>query len=200
MSSRSLLAVCAAARALVLAACGSAGVRLENPEKTDSSAPPATSAPPPSPSWTPPDYGTAQPAVQAYLAMVDAFHQALRDPAHADTAAFDKYLTGQAKGLFDGSISSEQASKLAYRGTFPEDRVTVTKNDVTNPVLPEVTLRDCPALNDSWVQYDTTTGQAVQVETSDPPPPYANSVQLFLLRNQWTVTEFSADVSRTCTP
>jgi hypothetical protein len=190
-----------AAASALRTACGSgAGEQPGSPVQTDSSAPPATSAPPPSPSWTPPDYGTAQPAVQAYVDFSAAWAAAIRDPAHADIASIDKYLTGKAQTLFDQSLQTAITATVAYRGTPPELRITVTTNDVADSVLPQVTLRNCPTVDDSWVEYDTETGAVVPQPPHDPPAPWARTIKMAYVRSQWTVTDLTTDSTQTCTP
>jgi hypothetical protein len=198
MSRRGVLAACAVA--VVLAACGSAGVRLENPEKTDSSAPPASSAPPPSPSWTPPDYGTAQPAVQAYLDFFDAHSKAFLDPTHVDPATFDKYLMDPAKSLLDQNFADEKQQGKAYRGTPDQRRVQVVTNDAADPTLPQVTLRDCPDPSASYIEFYVATGEPVPETTTGAPIPWAYTVKMFYVRGQWTIADFTVDATKTCTP
>lgn len=96
----------------------------------------------PSPTWSPPDYGAAQPAVDAYLKLIAASDAAYRNPAHATSAAMDQYLAGQAKQAFDAPLAALRAQGIAYRGAAATERVTVVSADLTGAV-PEVVLRDC---------------------------------------------------------
>jgi hypothetical protein len=120
--------------AAVLTGCGgSSGVRTRAPisdppmSSTNSSAtPPASTSTSTTPSSsastipTPKVTGPAQDAVAAYIAFYNASGAADRDPAHADIAALDRYLTGQAKTLFDSNYASMKKSGLPYRGMAPD--------------------------------------------------------------------------------
>jgi hypothetical protein len=64
----------------------------------------------------PPDYGTAKPAVDAYLTFMGRVDDAYRDPAHVSASTFTNYLAGQAKQLFDTNFAQEKAQGKAYRG------------------------------------------------------------------------------------
>ena len=126
--------------AVLLAGCEStSGVRVQTPSldpglSTNASATPSASTTSvakagtssgslgvPTPSVT----AQAQSAVDAYIAFYNASGAADRDPAHADIAALDRYLTGKAKNLFDSNYASMKKSGLAYRGTAPDPRVKV---------------------------------------------------------------------------
>src|SRR5437879_1142725 len=98
--------ICAA---LVTTSCTSSG------GKTHDSTPPTRDSPSstansssnsasPSPSWTPPDYGTAKPAVDAYLTFGDLLDKAFRDPAHVPASTFNKSWAGTDEELFATSL------------------------------------------------------------------------------------------------
>jgi hypothetical protein len=72
-------------------------------EPPSSSVSSRSSSPSPSPSWLPPDYGTVNPAVDAYIAFSALVDKAFRNPARVPASTFDKYLAGQAKQLFVSS-------------------------------------------------------------------------------------------------
>jgi hypothetical protein len=190
---------------LVTTSCSSSG------GNTHDSTPPTTSDSPtstvssssswPSPSWTPPDYGTAKPAVDAYLTFTAMVDKAFRDPAHVSPATFDKYLGGQAKELFVSSLAQEKKDGKAYRGAAPTRRVRVVQNHMAAS-LKWAVLRDCaidsPA--NPEVEYYVKSGKPVPQKPHNPPGPYADTIKIFLINGQWTITSFSVDSTRTCKP
>jgi hypothetical protein len=190
---------------LMTAACGSPGTHLQSPVATStpptSSLPDPLTSPAPSQSWTPPDYGSAQPAVDAYLHMVSVINKAFEDPTHVSSATFDKYLGGQAKITFDQELVHERMDGRAYRGTPAERRVRVVTNKVS-ATLPEVVLRDCAlaSTSDPFVEYDVTTGKVVPQRTPKVPPPYAQTAKLFKINGVWQMTSYTTDSTKTCSP
>jgi hypothetical protein len=206
---RSGLAFGAIACAMMIAttACSSSGGGHTQDSTSPSSQSPSSSvdstssSPAPSSSWTPPDYGTAKTAVDAYLVFSELQDKAFRDPAHVPASIFNKYLAGQAKGLFDSSLAAEKAAGRAYRGAIPVSRVRVTQNHMAGS-LKWAELRDCAAESptDPYVEYVLATGKAVPQKPHNPPGPYADKIRIFLLNGQWTITQFTVDTSRTCKP
>jgi len=156
----------------------------------------------PSPTWSPPDYGAAQPAVDAYLKLIAASDAAYRDPAHVTAAALDKYLAGQAQLAFDESLAAMKAQGIAYRGADETNRVTVVSADLTGSV-PEVVLHDCalPSATDPFVGYYETTGKPVPTSAPTVPPPYAKTAKVFRpVGTAWVITMFTTDATKTCQP
>jgi hypothetical protein len=127
-----VLVVLPALVAVLLAACGgSSGVDTQTPTSDPSSSSTSTSPTPSTsvttstaaPSFsasaipTPTVTAPAQDAVNAYIALANAYNRASVEPAHADLATINKYLSGKALTLFDQSLSSMKSAGQAYRGT-----------------------------------------------------------------------------------
>ena len=192
------------AAALVVAACtSSAGVHTQSPSSDSSStevvSPVSESS---SPSWTPPDYGNAEPAVNAYLAFETSLDKAFRDPAHVRSATFDNFLSGQAKLLFDSALADEREQGKAYRGGAVVHHVRVAANHMSSGAIPWVALRDCQTGDPAnpHVEYYVETGQPVRPASAGPPTPYASTIRIFLINGQWTITQFKVDTSKACSP
>ena len=187
-------------------ACSSSG-RSTRDSTSPSSEPPSSpvsassSSASPSPGWMPPDYGTAKPAVDAYLTFMGRVDHAYRDPAHVSASTFTNYLAGQAKQLFDTNFAQEEAQGKAYRGTEPVRRVRVTENHM-GASLQWAQLRDCGAdsASDPYTEYYVATGKPVPQKPQNPPGPYADTIKIFLINGQWTITQFTVDSTRTCKP
>ncbi len=198
--------VIACALLITTTACSSSGKGTRDSTSPSSELPSssvgsASSSPSPSPSWTAPDYGTAKPAVDAYLAFSALVDKAFRNPAHVPASTFEKYLAGQAKQLFVSSLAEEKAEGKAYRGDAPIRRVRVVQNHMAESLRWAV-LRDCAMENpaDPEVEYYVATGKPVPQEKHDPPAPYADTIKIFLINGQWTITQFTVDSTRTCNP
>lgn len=199
--------------AVLLAGCGStSGVRIQTPSldpgpSTSASATPSTSTtsvartttPPgslgvPTPSVTP----QAQRAVDAYIAFYNASGAADRDPAHADIAALDRYLTGKAKILFDSNYASMKKSGLAYRGTAPNPRVKVRQIFSAKSIF----LESCPLLSttDPYVEYTVSNGKPVAAAVKrNPPPPYLLILPMVKVGDHWKLSDVVQNASKTCT-
>ncbi len=154
-----------------------------------------------SPTWTPPAYGDARPAVDAYLAMLTAGNAAFRDPQHASDAPIDKYADGEIRYIYHQSLADARKQKLAYRGTPAMPRVTVVSLAL-NASLPKVVLRDCAlsSANDPWTAYSLATGKPIPSAPNKVPPPYANTITAFKTQNVWHVFTIKTDGTRTCHP
>jgi hypothetical protein len=199
--------------AVLLAGCGSSsGVHTQTPA-TDS--PPSTSASPtpstsattststssrtksasgiPTPTASAP---AAQGAVNAYIALANAYNHASADPAHADLTTINKYLSGKALALFDQSIASMKAAGQAYRGTPGNPNVKVQRVFSSSSVF----LTSCPTdnPNDPFVEYYVGTGKPVPVAKRNPPPPYSLTLPMQLVGSQWKLTDLLQDVGKTC--
>jgi hypothetical protein len=197
---------------LAVGGCSSSG---GSPKHNSSSAPPSSSsistpstptssstAATPAPSWTPPTYGAAQPAVSAFLALDGAQNKAFEDPQNVSSAAFDKYVIGSAKTLFDAALFNEKQADRYYKGTPAQQRVTVRSTDLTAEPK-SVVLYSCPLANasDPFTEYDAKTGKPVPAGAAPKvPPPYGKKIKVIELSGQWLVSEFTTDATKTCTP
>jgi hypothetical protein len=186
---------------LLATSCSSSGGDKRDSTSPSSDSPTTTvSSSSPAPSWTPPDYGTAKPAVDAYLTFGDLVDKAFRDPAHVPASTFNKYLGGQARLLFDQSLAQEKKQGKAVRGNTIR-RVRVVQNHM-DKALKWVMLRDCATDDpkDPAVEYYVRTGKHVPQKPHNPPGPYADTIKIFLINGQWTITSFTVDSTRTCKP
>jgi hypothetical protein len=138
----------------------------------------------------------AQDAVNAYIALANAYNRASVDPAHADLATINKYLSGKALTLFDQSVASMKSAGQAYRGTPGDPNVKVQTIFSSTSVF----LTSCPADNpkDPFVEYYVATGKAVPVAKRNPPPPYLLTLPMQLVGSQWKLTDLLQNVSKTC--
>ena len=192
------------AAATVAGCSSSAGVHTQDPTGAPTRSAPTTAtstSTSPSPSWTPPNYGTARPAVDAYLRFEALLDKAFRDPAHVSAAIFDRYLAGQARQLFDSELMDERSQGKAYRGGTPLNHVRVVQDHRQGAALPWLLLRDCQTNDpkDPSVEYYVATGEPV---SSDPSSltPYASTIKVFLIKRQWTITQFAVDTTKACVP
>ena len=158
------------------------------------STPTSTSSGVPIPTVTP----SAQSAVAAYINFYNASGAADRDPAHADIAGLDVYLTGKAKTLFDSSYASMKISGLAYRGTAPSPRLKVQQVFSATSVF----LESCPleSPTDPYVEYTVSTGKAVPTTAKrSPPPPYLLILPMVKIGDEWKLSDVLPNTSKTCT-
>ena len=197
--------------ALLLAGCGgSSGVHTQtptsdSPSSTSASPTPSTSVTTSTASPTESHFGiptptvtvpAAQDAVNAYIALANAYNSASVDPTHADLATINKYLSGKALTLFDQSVASMKSAGQAYRGTPGDPNVKVQTVFSSTSVF----LASCPAENpkDPFVEYYIATGKAVPIAERNPPPPYLLTLSMQLVGSQWKLTDLLQNVSKTC--
>ena len=208
---RSVLPVLLAA--VLLAGCGStSGVRTQTPSLDPGPSTSASATPSPSTTSvtrtatspaslgvpTPRVTAQAQRAVDAYIAFYNAYGAADRDPAHADIAALDRYLTGKAKILFDSNYASMKKSGLAYRGTAPDPRVKVRQIFSAESVF----LESCPlpSKTDPYVEYTVSNGKPVASGVKrNPPPPYLLILPMVKVGGHWKLSDVVQNTSKTCT-
>ncbi|MBN9618174.1 MAG: hypothetical protein J0H43_00310, partial [Actinobacteria bacterium] len=151
---------------------------------------------------TPSGFGGAQPAVDVYITVINAYDDAFRHPATASTASFDKYLAGQAKIDVDRSLAQAKAAGIAYRGTPDAPRLRVVSSSLSGS-LPEVVLRDCglASKTDPFVGYDVKTDKPLPTSTPKVAPPYAKTIKMFQPnKRQWVISSLTTDATKTCTP
>lgn len=196
--------------AVLLGGCGgSSGVHTQTPtsdppSSTSASPTPSTSTSPtgkPSTSatsgiLTPSVTAPAQSAVDAYIALANAYNNASVDPTHADLAEINKYLGGKALMIFDNSIKTMRSAGKAYRGTPGDPRVKVQTIFSGTSVF----LASCPAYNnkDPFVEYYVATGKPVPVAKRNPPPPYLLTLPMQLVGSKWKLVDLLQNVSKTC--
>jgi hypothetical protein len=195
---------------VILAGCGgSSGVHTQAPTSDPPMTPTNSSATPqvsksssitPSSSAsaipTPKVTGAAQDVVAAYIAFYNLSTAADRDPAHADLAKLDQYLTGKARMLFNGAYRSMKSHGLAYRGTPDVPRLKV--GSIRSPSF--MFLTNCPAAStsDPFVQYNVSTGEPVASRKPPVPPPWKRTISMKKVGGGWKVTDILVDTSKTC--
>ncbi|MGN6607342.1 MAG: hypothetical protein ACTHMS_10095 [Jatrophihabitans sp.] len=137
----------------------------------------------------------------AYLALNSASIAAFRHPKTANMASINRYANGQARVVFQQTLTQARAQGIAYRGTPATPRVTVISVHLDGH-LPEVVLRDCGLISsvDPEAPYYVATGKRVPQPTPKVPPPYANKISLFKPSGAWQVFTISTDASKTCQP
>jgi hypothetical protein len=145
----------------------------------------------PTPTVTPP----AQSAVDAAVALINAYNAASINPAHADLARINQYLTGSALKLFDNQLLSMRRAGLAYRGQPANPRLKVAA-----AASATVALASCPlaSATDPFTEYYVATGKPVPVTTRNPPPPYLQAITMRLVDGHWKMASLVADSSKTC--
>lgn len=205
--------------ALVAVGCTSSGGKpnpsasVRSTDPSSSSAPSTTSATSTIPSSTPATSRSAPAdprvaaAVKAYQAFATAFAiseqhppKAASDP-YAPGGNFPKYMFDPARAEYVGQILSLTQLQVAYRGTPPVPRVSVTNVDLGAKPYPTIVLGDCP-VPARWKVVATTPGAPPTVKSSpsSAPPPYLASVQMIFYRKHWGVSRIGTNTSKTCTP
>lgn len=217
MGGRPIWSVAAAACvSIVLVACVSSGTRTQSfsPSPTDpqsslsspstaNSGPTTQSSPPPTSKTTGASIATptvvpaAQAAVNAYIGLIQATVEADRDPAHADLAKIDAYLTGKARNLVDAQYGAMKRTGQAYRGSPADPRLKV--QSIISPV--SIVLSSCPlgSRTDPYVEYYVATGKPVPVRKHNPPTPYRAALFMTQVSGQWKLSDLVQDASKTCT-
>jgi hypothetical protein len=196
---------------LALASCSSSGRTHTQSFSPSPSVPPSTSTVNSSPSTspasstrpprkdvpTPTVTASAQGAVNAYIAFYNSSTLADRDPAHADLATLNQYLTGKALTLFDGTYKGMKRSGLAYRGTPPAPRVKISSVLSSTAIF----LSSCPLVSkpDPYVEYHVSTKKVVATgKLRSPAPPYLLTLPMKKVFGKWKLTDVVQDTSKTC--
>lgn len=199
-----VIAVCAAIGAV--ACSGSSGTHVQSPPnstraiETSSPTDSRTSTASASRTSPVPTYGAAYPAVKTYMMINARYYAGLKNPAKFEASSLTPYVAGEAKIVLINSIGDEKKQGRAYRGTPDTSRVTV-KSSSLNGSLPEVVLSDCPEPSTTWTEYALSSGKAVPTTKPKVAPPYAATIKMFQPnREQWVMTSFVLDGSRTCQP
>lgn len=195
LPSRLAPAAILAAVGLLIAGCGSSGVKVQG-------APTSAGQRATSPSATPvtTGLGAAQPAADALLKMFAEYDAAIMSPTTSSASSFDTNMAGSAKQSFDDAFA-QGGKTVAWRGTPDAARLTVVS--VTDDGLPEVVLVNCPlrSKSDPFRAYDTTTGKDLPPPAaSQVPRPWPQTAKLFQPNGTgpWILTYFSTDMTKTC--
>lgn len=175
-------------------------------------APPTTQEPPattatPSPAPTSPsasvDPQVAQ-AVEAYRQFFTLGLEATRNPGRLGAevepgaADFRNYSFDPMRGTYTAFVMRLASQRVAYRGTPPTPRITVTAVDLHASPNPVVELSNCPTPAPTWKLYAVATGQDVPVTAPSVPPPYRLAVKVVRYQGRWGVSTVTADNTATC--
>ncbi len=187
--------------AVALTGCTSTDTpKLETPSATTDSASPST-APSPTPSADP----RAEPAIAAYRAFFAAGLEAARNPGRLATepkpgaSDFRNYSFDPLRGQYIAFVMGLASDKVAYRGSPPTPRITVSKVDLAAQPYPMVELSNCPTLAPTWTAYSLATGQQIKEASASVPPPYRLRVEVIRYQGRWGVSKITADDTATCT-
>jgi hypothetical protein len=169
---------------------------IQNPPTSTS----ASSASASTPSIDP----AARPAVDAYLAYVAASDNAERAPqAFVDgknpATDFTKYTFDPRRARYTAYITGLAQQQVAFRGTPPQPRVSVTSVDIAAKPYPTVVLSDCRTPAPTWAAYDLKTGKRVPFVKNKVPLPYRSTVRMIHYQGRWGVSDVNADSTKTCT-
>lgn len=105
-----------------------------------------------------------------------------------------------ARGEYVGYVLNLTLAQLAYRGTPPTPRPSVTNVDLAAKPYPTVTLTDCPTAPGNW-KVVATSGPPPTTKTAPKvPAPYKATVTVIFYEKRWGVSRMAVDSSRTCTP
>lgn len=163
-----------------------------SPPTVPSSDPPSLSPTIPTPTVTAP----AQEAVDAYITFYGLSTAADKDPANADIAQLDQYLTGKAKTLYNGVYAGMKADGVAYQGTPDAPRVKV--GEILSPTFMFLTSCPAPSASDPFIQYTVSTGKPVMVKTPPVAPPWKRTISMQKIGDSWKVSDILVDTSKTC--
>lgn len=105
-----------------------------------------------------------------------------------------------ARSEYVGYVLNLTLAQLAYQGTPPTPRLSVTNADLAARPYPTVTLTDCPTAPASW-KVVATSGPPPTTKTSPTaPPPYKATVTVIYYEKHWGVSKMTVDTSKTCQP
>jgi hypothetical protein len=175
------------------------GSNTSNGGTTSSSKPPTptTSADP-----LPTNFGTAQPAVTAFMNLDTASNKAFEDPQHVPSTTFDQFAVGSAKTLYDAALFNMKKAGEYYKGTPAQQRIRVASADLKSEPA-TVVLTSCPlaSATDPFKAYYVATGKPVPAgPTPKVAPPYGKTIKVVRLSGSWMVENLTTDSTRTCTP
>ena len=169
-----------------------------SPTSTSPSATKASPTTSPTPTIDP----QAQPAATAYMNFMAAAAKAQENPpaigvGYAPDADITKYSFDPLQHQYNLYISDLQAQGVAFKGTPPIPRVTVSAINLAAEPYPTVILADCPTPAPSWKAYDST-GKVVADKPGTVPPPHKTVVQMINYGGHWGVYKSTPDASKTC--
>ncbi|MBL8929326.1 MAG: hypothetical protein JNL54_04305 [Kineosporiaceae bacterium] len=146
----------------------------------------------------------AAPAIAAYRQFFVLGLEATRDPsrftaeAKPGPADFRAYAFDPILGEYVAFVMGLASDKVAYRGTPPTPRISVTTVDLAATPYPRVELSNCPTPAPTWKQYSVTTGQELVTASPSVAPPYRLAVEVIQHQGRWGVSKITADGSATC--
>lgn len=221
MRSSRLVALLAAVMAIVVVGCSSSspnpGPSAPDSSQVTTASTPSTSgssaSPSASSSTTPATSSSSVPADPRVAAAVKAYDNFMatyavserHPPAGPDKpyvagGDFPRYMFDPARSEYVGYVLNLTLAQLAYQGTPPTPRLSVTNADLAARPYPTVTLTDCPTAPASW-KVVATSGPPPTTKTSPTaPPPYKATVTVIYYEKHWGVSKMTVDTSKTCQP
>lgn len=206
MSHQLRAATIIAVSTLILAACSSTGTHVQSPPpsspRSSASMPPESSSAAPT-STSPTVSPQEKAATSAYVAFSAASHDAERKPTDGARAnALKAFAVDPALANEGSSLISYATGDIAWGGTPPTPRVTVSAAQPTAKPYPTVTLKDCPTAAPSWKPYNIKNHQPVTVTFpgSKAPPPHAVTATVIYSHSRWLVQKTVIEVKETCAP
>lgn len=113
---------------------------------------------------------------------------------------FRPYSFDPAQGQVLSYVFSLTADSVAYRGTPPSPRTSVTFVQLNAAPYPSVILNDCPTAPADWTTYYRATGKRTGDKPGQVKPPYVVTVRMIFYKKHWGVYKLSPNATRTCTP
>lgn len=187
------------------AACGGSTKKsLPSPASSSASVSPSANASLTSSTSSSAVDARAQPAVDAYENFWETSMAANASPfapASTPTASedFTKFSFDPARANQLTYVAQLVQSGVAWKGSHPTPRLSVTAIDLEASPYPTVTLRNCPTPAPTWQAYYLATGKPVPGNPSAVPLPYEITVQMIKYQGQWGVKSLTSDSSKTCT-
>jgi hypothetical protein len=118
---------------------------------------------------------------------------------YPSSADFTKYSFDPLKSQMSGYVAGLAQQGVAFKGTPPRPRVTVTAINLAAKPYPTVLLSSCPTPESTWVEYVVVTGKVVPFASAKVPPPYRVAVEMIYSDGHWGVARTTPDTSATCT-
>lgn len=167
---------------------------------------PANSSSTPSPSTSTYADPKVAAAVKAYRSFIEAYEFSQQHPPKAANAPyarsgdFTKYSFDPIRAKIAGSILFLTQGRLAYRGTPPAPRPSVTGLAIAAKPYPTITIEDCPTAPANWKVVAISGQPPTSHRPSKAAPPYRITAQVIFYLKRWGVYKLTTNTARTCTP
>lgn len=171
-----------------------------------SNTPPANSSSTPSPSTSTYADPKIAAAVKAYRSFIEAYEFSQQHPPkaadapYAHSGDFTKYSFDPIRAKIAGSILFLTQGHLAYHGTPPAPRPSVTGLAIAAKPYPTITIEDCPTAPANWKVVAISGQPPTSHRPSNAAPPYRITAQVIFYLKRWGVYKLTTNTARTCTP